>query len=236
METMNAKRTEINAADVEHIAALTAGALLLITGLRKGGAAGLLFKLAGAGLVFRGQQGYRRLYDLLGLELPMNGTGAGLHHTRVEAAVVIDRSPEELYRIWRNLENLPIFMNHLIAVYEIDDVYSRWVAKAPLGMVVKWDARIVNDIENEIIAWESLEGSGVDNAGSVHFEPTADGQTKVRVVLRYDPPANQLGTAVAKMFGQDAQHQIDRDLQRFKEIMEAGPRAVPVIRPQAEMM
>jgi uncharacterized membrane protein len=236
MQTVNAKRTEINAADVEHIGALTAGALLLLTGLRKSGAGGWLFKLAGAGLIYRGQQGYRRLYDLLGVELPMTGTGAGLNRARVESSVVVDRPAEELYRIWRNLENLPVFMDNLVAVYEIDDTYSRWVAKAPMGMVVKWDARIVNDIENELIAWESLEGSGVDNAGSVHFEPAQEGGTRVRVVLRYDPPADQIGTAIAKMLGKDAQRQIDHDLQRFKRIMEAGPREVPHARPQAEML
>jgi uncharacterized membrane protein len=213
---------EVNAADVEHMGALVTGSLLLLTGLRRGGFIGSVLGAAGGALIYRGQKGYRRLYDLLGLELPMEPTGLGRYNVRAECDCVIDRSATELYRIWRNLENLPIFMNHLVSVVELDDTYSRWIARGPLGMVVKWDARVINDVEDEVIAWESLEGSGVDNAGSVRFEKLGENQTRVHVVMRYDPPAEHLGTMIAKLFGRDPELEMEQDLRRFKRILESS--------------
>lgn len=213
---------EINAADIEHIGALTVGGVLLLKGLFKGGPLGLIYKVGGAALIYRGQQGYRPLYDALGIAMPEGPTGVGKQNARVEHEVVVNRPREELYRIWRNLENLPVFMDNLQSVHEIDDKRSLWVAKGPAGTVVKWEAEIINDVENELIAWQTLEGSGVDNAGTVRFEPVGDDSTRVHVVLRYDPPADQLGLWVAKAFGKDAQKEIEADLERFKAIMEIG--------------
>jgi len=216
---------EVNAADIEHVGSLVTGGLLMLSGFRRGGATGALMKLGGLALLYRGQSGYRRLYDLMGIALPQTPTGVGVQNVRVESSIVIERPRQELYRIWRNLENLPVFMDHLISVHEVDDTRSIWVAKAPAGTVVKWDAEIINDKENELIAWQSLEGSGVDNAGSVRFEDSADGGTKIRVILRYDPPADLLGAWIAKAFRNDPQSQIDNDLARFKAIMELGGRS-----------
>ena len=63
MISIRSKSKEINAADVEHLGALFAGGLLLVKGFQKPGMVGKLHKLAGALLIYRGQQGYRRLYD-----------------------------------------------------------------------------------------------------------------------------------------------------------------------------
>ncbi|RYG27156.1 SRPBCC family protein [bacterium] len=213
---------EINASDIEHIGALTVGGVLLLKGLLKGGPLGLVYKVGGLALLYRGQQGYRPLYDALGIEMPAGPTGVGKVNARADYEVVVNRPREEIYRIWRNLQNLPIFMDNLVSVHEIDDKRSIWVAKGPAGTVVKWDAEIINDVPNEIIAWQSLEGSGVDNAGSVNFEDAGDGSTRIKVVIRYDPPADQLGVWLAKATGRDAQREIEEDLERFKAIMEIG--------------
>ncbi len=223
MVAVRDKTKEINAADVEHMAALVTGGLLVVSGMRRKGILGSLFKYAGLALLYRGQKGYRRLYDALGIALCEAPTGVGRQNFRAESSIVVERPREEMYRIWRNLQNLPVFMDHLISVHEIDDERSLWVARAPGGMVVKWDARIINDLENELIAWETLEGSGVDHVGSVHFEDgPKKGTTKLRIVLRYDPPADSLGAWIAKLFHNDPQSQIDKDLLRFKAIMELG--------------
>jgi uncharacterized membrane protein len=93
------------------------------------------------------------------------------------------------------------------------------VAKGPAKIKAEWDAEIINEIPNELIGWRSVDGSRVDNAGSVHFTPASRG-TKVRVLLRYDPPAGLLGAAIAKMFGEDPARQVKEDLQRLKELIE----------------
>jgi uncharacterized membrane protein len=128
-----------------------------------------------------------------------------------------------VYRFWRNFENLPRFMDHLEAVTVIDETRSHWVAKAPVGTRVEWDAVIHNEIEEELIAWRSLPGSDVSNAGSVHFSPVGDGnRTEVSVVLSYEPPAGKVGAAVAKLLGEEPATQVEDDLRRFKQVLEAA--------------
>ena len=141
---------------------------------------------------------------------------------RVDESLVLNRPRGEVYRFWRNLENLPRFMDHLETVTVVDQRRSHWTAKGPAGSRIEWDAEIHNEIPNELIAWRSLEGSEVDNAGSVHFMPTENGDTEVRVVLRYDPPAGKLGAAVARLFGEDPSRQVADDLRRLKQVVESG--------------
>lgn len=146
--------------------------------------------------------------------------GQGL---KVEQSVIIDRKPEELYAYWRDFENLPRFMNHLEAVTATGQDRSHWAVKGPAGTLIEWDAEIHNEIPNELIAWRSLPGAEVNNAGSVHFRPIAGGsRTLVRVVLSYEPPAGRLGAAVARLFGEEPSQQVRGDLRRFKEVMEAS--------------
>jgi uncharacterized membrane protein len=141
---------------------------------------------------------------------------------RVDESIVLNRSRGEVYRFWRNLENLPRFMDHLETVTVLDEHRSHWTAKGPAGSRVEWEAEIHNEIPNELIAWRSLPGSEVDNAGSVHFIPTENGDTEVHVVLRYDPPAGKLGAAAARLFGEDPSRQVADDLRRLKQVVEAG--------------
>jgi len=142
---------------------------------------------------------------------------------RVQKTVTINRSPEELYRFWRDFQNLPRFMNHLGSVQVIGDKRSHWVARGPAGMRVEWDAEVIEDRSNEVIKWRSLEGSDVDNVGSVRFERAPGGRgTVVRVEIEYSPPAGVIGAGLAKLFGEDPEWQLKDDLRRFKQVMEAG--------------
>ena len=141
----------------------------------------------------------------------------------VKLAITISRPAEELYQFWHNFENLPRFMNHLEAVQVTGDKHSHWKAKAPAGTTVEWDAETIDDQPNQQIAWRSLPGADVDNSGSVSFERApGDRGTVVRVEMRYNPPGGALGTAVAKLFGEDPEKQVWEDLHRFKQIMEVG--------------
>jgi len=142
--------------------------------------------------------------------------------TKVEQSVTINRPREDLFWFWRNFENLPRFMDNLESVRVLDDRISHWVAKGPAGTRVEWQAEIHNEIENELIAWRSLPGSEVNHTGSVYFAPAHNNGTEVRVILRYSPPAGKLGSAVAKLAGEDPDGQVADDLRRFKQVMEAG--------------
>jgi uncharacterized membrane protein len=140
----------------------------------------------------------------------------------VDHEIHIARPRAEVYRFWRNLENLPRFMEHLESVHVLDDRRSLWTAKARAGMRASWEAEIVNEIENEVIGWRSLPGSRVDIGGSVRFEDAPGGATNLSVSLQYNPPAGTLGRAVARLFGEDPAEQVREDLESFKELMETG--------------
>jgi uncharacterized membrane protein len=141
----------------------------------------------------------------------------------VRRTITIAKSPEELYRFWRRLENLPQFMSHLASVHQIDERRSHWKAKAPAGTHVEWDAEIVEDQPNRMIAWCSLEGSQIDNVGRVRFVPAPAGLgTEVHVELSYRPPGGSVGRAIAMLFGEEPSQQIMGDLRRLKQVMETG--------------
>jgi uncharacterized membrane protein len=221
----------------ERIASGVVGAALIMAGLRGRRLRGVLFPLGG-GLVWRAVTGRCPVNRAIGrnsagepeMTSPVASVerGAGI---KIETSVLIHRSREELYRFWRNFENLPRFMDHLESVTVVDEARSHWVVRGPLGARVEWDAEIHNDIRNELIAWRTLPGSDVSHAGSVHFEPEFPGPgTRVRVILRYEPPAGKSGDLIASMFGEAPNQQIEDDLRRFKQVMEASESGVSPVR------
>jgi len=141
----------------------------------------------------------------------------------VAKAITINSQPETLYRFWRNLENFPRFMRHLVEVKSTSERTSHWIAKAPAGAHVEWDAEIVEDEANSRIAWRTLPNSAVEHEGVVSFEPAPGGRgTIVRVSMSYLPPAGKVGVQVAKLFGEEPALQVDEDLRRMKQLIETG--------------
>ena len=141
----------------------------------------------------------------------------------VETAITVNRPVDEVYRFWRDVENLPTFMRHLESVRITGDRRSHWVATAPAGATVEWDAEIVDDEPNRLISWRSLEGADVENSGSVRFQqPQGRPGTEVRVELEYMPPGGVAGAAIAWLFGEEPSQQVQTDLRRFKQVIETG--------------
>src|SRR3982751_6444075 len=130
---------------------------------------------------------------------------------------------EEVYRFWRDFQNLPRFMAHLESVVILDDRRARWTAKGPGGKTFSWEAEITDDRPSELISWRSTAGADVPNTGTVRFLPAPGGRgTELRVDLKYDPPAGLVGASVAKLLGKEPGEQIEGDLRRFKQVMETG--------------
>jgi len=144
---------------------------------------------------------------------------------KVVKSITVNRPASELYNAWRNFEGLPRFMRHLVSVTSQGN-RSHWVAHGPAGTTVEWDAEIHNEDPNRLIAWRSVEGSQVATAGSVHFNQAPDGRgTEGEGTLKYNPPAGKLGSWLAWAFGEEPGQQIEEDLRRFKQLMEAGQMA-----------
>lgn len=197
------KPGETNVGEMERLGSLLAGGALAVLGLSRRSLSGLALAALGGSLAYRGATGRCMGYAALGISTadkkgPLTAVPAG-HGVRFEKSITINKSREELFAFWRDLEKLPKIMRHLESVRNLGAGRSHWTAKAPLGATVEWDAVIHNERANELIAWRSLEDSDVDTAGSVHFLPApGDRGTEVRVNLKYDPPAGKAGAALAK--------------------------------------
>jgi uncharacterized membrane protein len=207
--------TDQQSGDKERWASIIGGGALVLAGLQQRSLRGILTALAGGGLVYQGIQRkstLKQVEEAIGLDQVI----------RVEKTVTIDRPAAELYSFWRNLENLPRFMRHLKSVQVRDEIHSHWVTNAPLNQTIEWDAVIVNDEPNHLIAWTSAEGAAIENSGFVRFQPaTGNRGTEVKVVMEYQPPGGSLGAAIAKLFGEEPEQQIGDELNRFKQLMEA---------------
>ena len=156
-----------------------------------------------------------------------HGTGI-----KVERSVFVNAEPDEIYRFWRNLENLPRFMSQLISVQQLVVKRSRWTMGSLAGTRFEWDAEIINEIPDELLAWRSLEGADLDHAGSVLFEKAARGGAKVTVILEYRAPAGRIGAEIATLFGANPAQLIDKNLQRLKELMETNKVSAAAGEPQ----
>lgn len=141
---------------------------------------------------------------------------------RLQAAITVNRSREDVYAFWRDLRNLPAFMEHLDDVDELDGL-SIWRARAPGGVPIEWDAVIVADRPGERIAWRSLEDARVSNFGSVEFHAAPGGRgTEVHVDIGFDGPLGAVGLAVAKLLGDVPRRRLEADLRRLKQVLETG--------------
>jgi uncharacterized membrane protein len=221
-----------NVSDWERVASVAAGAALLYLASRQR-PANRLATSTGLGLVARGVGGYCPVNAAVGRSADRSDTKVALGGSRgihVYESITVNRPAAELYSFWRDFSNLPRFMNHLADVQMLSSTRSVWTAKAPAGMRVKWEADVINEIEGELIGWQSTENADVASAGSVRFVPAPDGGTEIIVHLQYEPPAGKLGSLVASLFGEEPSQQIREDLRRLKSILETDdvPRSAPL--------
>lgn len=218
MEDMMQQSSDMNVSQPERIASLVAGGIVAYGVARKS-----WFRIVlgvGAGyLVYRGLTGKDPLLERMGLKT-MDPTAKSL---QVEQAITVNKPVSEVYQYWHNFENLPHFMEHVKEVQVLDNKRSHWVAKGPMDTAVEWDAEITDERENEMIAWHSLPGATVSNAGTVSFREAPGGQgTEVHVLMEYNPPGGSAGALFAKIFGEEPNTQVREDLRHFKQVMETG--------------
>jgi len=228
-----------NVAKGERIGSVALGAALIGLGARRRDPIGLVAALFGGYFVTRGATGHCLVYQALGVSTgsadavlapwhrdDVTSRAATVNARKaimVEHSVTIDRPRDQLFAFWRDFENLPRFMEHLVSVRVDSPTRSHWEAKAPAGRTVEWDAEIVNEVPNEIIAWKSIRDADVANAGAVNFSDAADGRgTIVRVRMEYEPPAGPLGAMLSHFTDEEPDQQIREDLRRLKQMMEAA--------------
>lgn len=220
MSVENGER-RMNVNSYERIASIVGGSALAIWGLRRFSTSSLLATVTGGMLVYRGLTGHSPVYEQAGIDTMTEQTAKPV---RVEAAVTVDQSREQVYEYWRNLENLPRFMRHLTSVKQTGEETSHWEASVTGGMSsVQWEAEITEDEPGERIAWRSLPDATIQNSGVVDFEDApGDRGTEIRAIIEYRPPAGDLGASVARFFTPALEQMIKEDVRRFKHVVEAG--------------
>jgi uncharacterized membrane protein len=233
-ERLLSVHTPINIDNGERAASALGGIALALCGalmgLKKKPLPGTLMAISGGLLVYRGYSGHCAASQAMGRNTAVKASeSAVVPHEQgilVRRSLTILKPQNELYEFWLQFENLPRFMKHLKSVAPAGENRWRWVAEAPAGRSVSWDAEIIHLKTNELIAWRSLPGSEIHQAGSVRFKPAPDHRgTEVHISMNYAPPAGKPGAFLAKLFGEDPGTLIDDDLRRFKQSMEAGETA-----------
>jgi uncharacterized membrane protein len=216
-------RTQMNLGLKERLGSVLAGGAMIAAGLLRRGPSRAVLVGAGAGFLLRGATGHCALYRQLGinrLDGRLRDGVPGNQGLRIEYAVEVQCPAPELYQFWRNLEQLPRILRHVESVEPLDAWHSHWVARGPLGPALEWDAEIINEHENELIAWQSVHGASLQNAGSVRFEPLSDTATYVKVCIELQPIGGTAAIALARLFGTDPQRELTEDLERFKDFAE----------------
>lgn len=139
--------------------------------------------------------------------------------TPVTKSIIVKGSVADIYAVWANFENFPLFMENIKSVSKMNEETSHWVMEGPLGSTLEWFAEITRMEQNKRIAWRSREESQMKTSGQVTFNGLADGQTEVTATLHYVPPAGKAGELLATILT-DPGKRLEEDLRNFKRYFE----------------
>ncbi|RYY84897.1 MAG: DUF2892 domain-containing protein [Chitinophagaceae bacterium] len=211
----------VNVGQTERLFSTAMGAFLLSSGLSnlfRHPVNGLVKTAIGGYLLYRGTSGNCPLYTAIGKQAGVERTDA----INIRTNLIVNKPKDEVYRFWRKLENLPLFMKHLASVTEIDEKHSHWEAVIPGGIgKIKWNAEIVKEEEGYMIGWQSIPNATIANAGKVVFHDALGGQgTELEVIISYHAPAGELGAGIAKALNPVFERIIRADVMNFKEYIE----------------
>jgi len=214
----------VNVGKTERIIMIAAGSYLLYRALKKKhrNTKKVMEGVTAGTMLFRGISGYCPAYDLINRTGTLKGGNIA-----ITTALTVNRPVEEVYNAWRQLENLPLFMKHLHSVAVIDQYKSVWKARIPGGVgTISWEAEILMDQPNELLSWHSLPHSTIHNAGKVKFVNNGN-STDIEVTISYHAPLGKAGELAAKLLTPVFENMIQKDIEGFKEYIEAGTAPQP---------
>jgi uncharacterized membrane protein len=139
--------------------------------------------------------------------------------------VTIDRPRSELYAYCRDLSNFPSFMDGVASVaVSADGGRARWaISGAEDKQESAWDTAIVVDEADQVIGWRTTAGSRIEHEGRLEFKDAPGGRgTLVSATIAYRQVGGAVGGLLARVFHKDPRVQTQRDLRRFKQLMETG--------------
>ena len=144
---------------------------------------------------------------------------------RAHSVQTVLADPQELYKLWRNVELAPRWQEFVISVTETSDKVSHWVLgdpNDPDGKRVEYDSEIVEDVPGKAIAWNSIS-NGIEESGRVTFEPAPGGRgTRITLQELAKVPGGRLGSVAAGLSKRTPRQIVIEDLRHFKQLAETG--------------
>lgn len=139
---------------------------------------------------------------------------------RTEKFIEVNAPVEIVFDLYSDFESFPKWMKSVREVRRIGRRHTRWMADAPFGMNVEWEAETTRFEPNRKVAWRTIRGD-VEMEGEVTFQETRRGTTLMRVRVRFEPPAGRLGSLFARLFGSNPEQQMDEELHNFAQMAES---------------
>jgi uncharacterized membrane protein len=143
-----------------------------------------------------------------------NGAAAGTDLATIEEELEVGVPVSTAYNQWTQFEDFPLFMEGVEHVQQLDDTRLRWVASIG-GRRAEWEAKILEQVPDTRIAWESIDGR--ETRGTVSFDKVGEDRTRIRLVMTYRPEGTR--EKVGSAAGLD-RRRIRGDLERFRELIE----------------
>lgn len=133
----------------------------------------------------------------------------------IEKSITVDVPVRTAYDQWTEFEEFPRFMEGVEEVRQVTDTTLEWKARIG-GIERSWSARITEQEPDRRIAWVATEG--VNQAGTVAFEPVDGDQTRLTLLMDIEPEdwAEKAGDALGIV-----ERRVEGDLERFKRFIEA---------------
>jgi len=203
----------------ERMVSMLLGGVLMSRGITKPLRGTFLY---GAYLAYRAFTGRCFIYEQLGID------ASKPHAINIRGEFVIERPANQVYAYWRNLNNLPGSIKHLLNVEMVDESLSRWKSNVMGNLfAIDWEAEIVKDEPGRLIGWRSAPGTLIHHVGRVEFAATAEGQsTLLKIVLSYHPPAGGLGLGLARLLNPYFETLLKKEIKSFKHVIERRSPAI----------
>lgn len=210
------KSSKKNISIIERLIMVASGGYLVYNGLYKNKKS-ISQTSTGALILLRGINGYCPIYNMVD---ELKEEADKTIYIRVKQ--IINKPISEVYNFWRNIENLPKFMDHLKSVKEITNSKSEWAATGPAGIGnITWTAEISKEITNSIIVWESLSDASISNTGQVKFISKGNNSTEVEIIITYKAPLGTAGEHAVQFINPYFRSLVKKDVEGFKNFIES---------------
>jgi uncharacterized membrane protein len=144
----------------------------------------------------------------------------------VRTSALIQANANDLYEMWRDVENAPVWQEQIVRVTKTGQATSHWVMRSSGDAsdadhkTIEWDSEVLADEPGRRIAWRSIGGES-QNAGEVIFEPAPGGRGTMVTVLQ-EFRLGKLASLWETIVGRNPKQSVIENLRHFKALAETG--------------